>query len=552
MRDGGGLALAAGNSRASARTVDRPLHNEPWRFQMTTDDQREVIAFLGSPATHGGCAVEQVETHASVVFLAGTRALKLKRAVKYDYLDFSTAQRRKQSSEAEVRLNRRTAPSLYRGVISVTRETDGSLALGGSGAAVDWVVEMRRFDQDQLLDRLAQRGQLEVALMRPLAEEIARFHAAADVRPDRGGRANMTWVVDGNAASFRDGRASLNRDTGDVVTRAARAAIARHGDYLDRRRHDGLVRQCHGDLHLRNIVRLDGIPTLFDGVEFNDDIACIDVFYDLAFLLMDLWRHDLREHAHVVLNAYLPAGSGGEALSLLPLFLSCRAAVRAKTSATAAGLQHAAEAGHELRDLAARYLGLAQRLLAPPPPLLMAIGGLSGSGKSTLAFGLGPWLGATPGALVVRSDEVRKQMSGVPFLTRLGPAHYAAERSAPVYETAIGRAVTAVKAGHASIVDGVFARADERAAVAEAARAAGVPFLGLWLDAPPGVLIERAQSRVADASDADAEVVRAQLARGVGTVSWARLDAARGPADVLETARALLTAHAPEMLNVQT
>jgi aminoglycoside phosphotransferase family enzyme/predicted kinase len=518
---------------------------------MTTDDQREVIAFLGSPASHDGRAVEQVETHASVVFLVGTRALKLKRAVKYDYLDFSTAERRRASCEAEVRLNRRTAPSLYRGVVPVTREADGSLALGGGGAAVDWVVDMRRFDQDQLFDRLAQRGQLDRALMRPLAEEIARFHAAADIRPDRGGRANMAWVVDGNERSFRDGQTCLNRDTADAVTRAARESIERHGDDLDRRRREGLVRQCHGDLHLRNIVRLDGIPTLFDGVEFNDDIACIDVFYDLAFLLMDLWRHDLREHAHLVLNAYLAAGHGAEVLSLLPLFLSCRAAVRAKTSATAAGLQRAAEAGRELRDLAARYLLLAQRLLAPPPPLLVAIGGLSGSGKSTLAFRLGPWLGATPGALVVRTDEVRKQMSGVPFLTRLGPEHYAAELTAPVYETSIGRAVTAAKAGHASIVDGVFARAEERDAVADAARTAGVPFLGLWLDAPGDVLIERAQGRLADASDADAAVVRAQLARGTGTVSWAHVGAAGAPGDVLDAARALVTAHAPNTLNVQ-
>ena len=247
--------------------------------------QGNVIAFLGSPAAHDGRAVEQVETHASVVFLAGTRALKLKRAVKYDYLDFSTVERRRASCEAEVDLNRRTAPSLYRGVVPVTREADGSLAVGGAGAAVDWVVDMQRFDQDQLFDRLAQRGQLDRALMRPLAEEIARFHAAADVRHDRGGRANMAWVVDGNDASFRDGHTSLNRETADAVTRAARESIERHGDDLDRRRREGLVRQCHGDLHLRNIVRLEGIPTLFDGVEFNDDIACIDVFYDLAFLL---------------------------------------------------------------------------------------------------------------------------------------------------------------------------------------------------------------------------------------------------------------------------
>ena len=168
---------------------------------MITADQTEVLTFLGSPSTHAGEAVERIETHASVVFLAGTRALKLKRAVLYDYLDFSTIERRKAMCEAEVRINRRTAPDLYRGVVAVTREPDGSLTLGGSGPPVDWLVEMARFDQDGLFDRLASRGALDLGLMRPLASAIAQLHLTAERRADHGGKAGMAWVNDGNATA---------------------------------------------------------------------------------------------------------------------------------------------------------------------------------------------------------------------------------------------------------------------------------------------------------------------------------------------------------------
>ena len=209
---------------------------------------------------------------------------------------------------------------------------------------------------------------------------------------------------------------------------------------LDERRASGFVRQCHGDLHLRNIVLLDGRPTLFDGVEFNDKIACTDVLYDLAFLLMDLWRRGLPRHANAVWNRYLSDTGDLDGLSLLPLFLSCRAAVRAKTSATAARLQPDARRGNELQALAREYLAMAERLLHPPRPCLVAVGGFSGTGKSTLALGLAPSVGAVPGAVVIRSDEIRKRLSGVSPLDRLGPEGYSSEMSERVYATVAERA----------------------------------------------------------------------------------------------------------------
>jgi len=504
-----------------------------------TGDQTAVIEFMAAASTHGGANVERLETHASVVFLVGERAYKLKRAVKFDYLDFSTPERRRQMCEAEVRLNRRTAPELYRGVLPITRRADGSLALGGDGAPVDWVVEMNRFDQRGLFDRLAVAGGLKLELMAPLATAIAGFHGSAGPRRDHGGKAGMAWVIEGNAAGFAEfGRACLDPAAVSRVIDDSWHALNARAEMLERRRDAGFVRQCHGDLHLRNIVLLDRRPTLFDGVEFNDEISCTDVLYDLAFLLMDLWRRKLPRHANAVLNRYLAEAGEWDALCLLPLFLSCRAAVRAKTSATAAAqVQHDDEARRgELHATAREYLAMAERLLHPPPPCLVAVGGLSGSGKSTLALGVAPAIGGAPGAVVLRSDETRKQLAGVPVLERLDPQGYSEEMSRRVYTTVAERAVRVLRSGHSVVVDAVFARATDRESIEQVAAEARVPFVGLWLDAPESVLISRTEQRRSDASDADAAVVRHQRAQDTGPIQWPRVDASGSTASVLAAA----------------
>lgn len=508
---------------------------------MLTADQTDIVRFLSSTSAHGGDAVERIETHASIVFLAGARAWKLKRAVKYDYLDFSTSDRRRAMCEAEVRINRRTAPGLYRGVTAVTREADGSLAMGGRGTPVDWLVEMTRFDQDGLFDRLAARGALDVTLMRPLAAEIARFHASAEKRHDHGGRAGMAWVIDGNAAGFAaEGAGILDPVACARLTDAARHSLDRHAAFLDTRRREGFVRQCHGDLHLRNIVLHEGRPTLFDAIEFNDEIACVDVLYDLAFLIMDLWRRRLPRHANVILNSYLAETTDCDGLSLLPFFLSCRAAVRAKTSATAATLQSDAARREELERLAREYLQMADDMLDPPAARLIAIGGPSGTGKSTLALAVAPSVGACAGAIILRTDEIRKQLCGVSALTRLGPEGYVPDVTRRVYATMAERAGRILRSGHTVIADAVFARPADRGAVEQVASAAGVPFVGLWLDAPEAVLTARVGQRGPDASDADAEVIRAQIAQDPGEIRWHRVDASAGADGVRQFAITIL------------
>jgi aminoglycoside phosphotransferase family enzyme/predicted kinase len=518
---------------------------------MITADQTPVIDFLAAPSTHGGARVERIDTHASIVFLAGARALKLKRAVRFDYLDFSTAERRRVLCEAEVRLNRRTAPTLYRGVVAVTRENGGSYSVGGNGAPVDWLVEMNRFPQEALFDRLASVGALSLELMSPLAAAIADFHESAEARPDHGGRAGMAWVVEGNAAGFAEfGRICLDPSTADRVTDDSRRELDRRAEILERRRQSGCVRQCHGDLHLRNIVLLDERPTIFDGVEFNDDISCTDVFYDLAFLLMDLWRRRLPQHANAVWNRYLVETAEVDGVSLVPLFLSCRAAIRAKTSATAAQLQRDRERRSELEGMAREYLAMAERLLHPPHPCLVAIGGFSGSGKSTLALGLAPSIGAVPGAVVLRSDETRKRLCGTPLLQRLGPEGYSSQVSERVYAAVAEQAGPVLRAGHSVIVDAVYARAADRRVIEQVAEAASVPFIGLWLDAPESMLIDRTTQRRCDASDADASVVRLQRTQGVGAIRWSRLDASVAATSVLSSATDRLRERSHDLLNV--
>ena len=508
---------------------------------MITEDQQNVVTYLSSPAAHGGNAVERIDTHASILFLAGERAWKLKRAVRYDYLDYSTADQRRSMCEAEVRINRRTAPALYRGVAAVTRQADGSLAIGGAGTPVDWLVEMARFEQGGLLDRLAEAGVLPLSCMGPLAETIARFHHHAAGGVEHGGWEAMRRVVDGNAEGFaKDAAGILDPITCARLTDRTRFALDRVGTLLDERRDKDMVRQCHGDLHLRNVVLLDGQPTLFDAIEFNDDISSIDVLYDLAFLLMDLWRLELPHHANVLWNAYLNETADLDGLPLMPLFLSCRAAVVAKTTATAANLQSDADRRAELQVLANEYLTMAGTLLDPPPPLLIAVGGLSGSGKSTLAMALAPSMGAPPGAVVVRSDEIRKKQCGVKPLARLGPEGYSNGVSRRVYATLMDHANTVVRGGYTAIADAVFAESSDRDAVQHVAAAAGVPFIGLWLEAPVPLLVSRVEGRAQDVSDAGTEVIWRQLAYRLDSLRWHRINASGTRQQVCEAVMAIV------------
>ena len=482
---------------------------------MIATDQSYIIAFLSRPEAYGETAqVEIIETHISKVFLLPGRVFKLKRAVTYPYLDFSTPQLRKRYCEAEVDVNRRTAPDLYKGIVAVTRNDDGELALGGDGEAIDWLVEMARFDEAGLFDRMAIEGRLEETHIAELADVIAGFHQQAEACPDMDVLAGLQTTIIGNAETFAEfGPGLLDMAAVDELTQMQTTVLASLSVILQDRRENGFVKSCHGDLHLRNICLWDGHPTLFDGIEFNDTFSRIDVLYDLAFLLMDLEHRSLGGYANIVLNRYLDATGDDTGLACLGLYLSLRAAIRAHIAATLG------QGGD-----AQSYLALARKYLKPSPPRLIAVGGLSGSGKSRLARVLGPHIGMAPGARVIRSDITRKRLAGVTSLTRLGDEGYTPEMTERTFEAVYQQTRIALAAGQSVIADTVFAKPEQRHAIAAVADEMGVPFDGLWLEAAPEIMQARVTKRTNNPSDADADVLKLQMGYHLGDMDWTVVD----------------------------
>ncbi|MBB4277545.1 bifunctional aminoglycoside phosphotransferase/ATP-binding protein [Rhizobium mongolense] len=492
---------------------------------MGLDDQREAIAFLSDPKSYGlSVPVEVIETHISRIFLAGPRAYKMKKAVKLPYVDFSTAALRLNACQKEVELNRLTAPGLYLGVKTLSRDTDGAVCFAKDGACIDAVVEMTRFDQDLLFDRLAAADKLTDDLMTSTARMIVRYHQDAIVTQGKDGVAEMEAVLSVNRAGFATSTLFTEHEV-VALDRLFRSALERHADRLRTRGATGRIRRCHGDLHLRNICLLDGEPRLFDCIEFNDAIATVDLLYDLAFLLMDLWHRGHRHHANLVANCYFDESDNEDGFTLLPFFLAVRAAVRAHVTATQA--ETAKENIDVLRAEARSYFALAQELLGARPPRLIALGGLSGSGKTTVAERLAPHIGTAPGARIIESDRLRKAMHGVPAETRLPKAAYRREVSQRVYTEMVLRTDAILSDGGCVVADAVFDDAGHRAAIETPARRRSIRFSGFWLDAEPALLWKRVEDRRGGPSDARLEVLMMQLSRRVDDLAWRKIDASR-------------------------
>ena len=504
---------------------------------MIVEDQTSAIEFLKLPSTHGLAeVVETMETHISLIFLAGRRAFKMKRAVRLPYVDFSTPPLRLATCEKEVALNSKTAPGLYLRTRHITRERDGHLVFDGTGEIIEAVVEMVRFDQECLFDRMAMAGKLTPPLMSEVARAVASFHRDAEVVHSGTGAANMQGVLDINEAGFATSHV-FQPDEVEAFNAKFRNALDRHAELLDRREGAGKVRRCHGDLHLRNICRFGGAPRLFDCIEFNDQIATIDVLYDLAFLLMDLWHRDLPHFANLVMNHYLDETEDDDGFSLLPFFMAVRAAVRAHVAAT-----QVEEGGCDSAALIATarsYFDLARTLLEASSPRLIAIGGLSGSGKTTVAEALAPHVGAPPGAQIFESDRIRKAMYQVSAETRLGAEAYRPDISAKVY-LGLGERVRAIlRDGGSVVADAVFDRPQNRTLIEQIARESPVPFTGIWLDADAETLRQRVQDRTGGPSDATTEVLEMQLVRDTGKVGWASMDAGKPVVEIVHAILAL-------------
>lgn len=508
---------------------------------MSEQSQAEVIAFLSDAVSRPGHApVEAIRTHGAVIFLGGPDAWKIKRDVRYDYLDFSTLQKRHAMLLRELELNAPMAPSIYRDVIAVTRDDGGRLHLGGAGEVVEWVLRMHRFDAADVLDKVAGRGALDDPLAERLGRTIARYHVRADPRRQIAGADLIKAVLDEVNTAFATMTGDLGADRVGQFRRASDRMFRDVAAILNARGEAGHVRRCHGDLHLRNIVLVDGVPTPFDALEFNETLGTCDVLYDLAFLLMDLRHKRLDRAANIVLGSYLfHAGSADHyaGLSPLPLFQSVRAAIRAMVAVQTARLDPRDES---LLPEARLYLSGALACLDPRPPRLIAIGGLSGTGKTVLAASLAPGIGAPPGAVHLRSDLERKALFGVSPQTRLPQSAYGSEVSARVHDIMRAKARDILSGGYSVIMDATWLDRDERASLPALAGRAGVPFTGLWLTADIGMLETRVANRHGDASDADAAVVRDQAEHADRPKSWTLVDASGNPDDTCLRARGIL------------
>nr|WP_246522820.1 bifunctional aminoglycoside phosphotransferase/ATP-binding protein [Neoroseomonas eburnea] len=461
-----------------------------------------------------------VETHISAVYVGRDTAWKMKKAVALGFLDFTSLAERERFCRRELELNQPHAPGLYRDVVPLTRGPDGRLREGGDGPAVEWVLRMAPVPAGDFLDEIAAREGLPPRLLDAVADAVAAMHAAAP-RAETDPPAAMAAILDGNVPSAL--RAGLDPGRVRAWAAAARAELARVAPALAARGAAGFVRRCHGDLHLGNFCLWEGRPTPFDALEFDEALARIDVGYDLAFLLMDLDLRLGRAAANRVLNRYVARGGDAGLLVGLPLWLSLRAMIRAHVEGTRG------------RDWSV-LLTAAEAHLAPAATRLVAVGGLQGTGKSTLARALAPALGRCPGALVLRSDEIRKRRFGVAPEARLPAAAYAEGVSAAVHAEMFAMAATALAAGQAVVLDAVFLDPGHRAQAEAVARAAGVRFDGIWLEAPLEILRARLAARHGDASDANEAVLLRAAAVDPGAMAWHRVAADDGAAAAARSA----------------
>jgi uncharacterized protein len=489
-------------------------------------NQAETVAFLARQTS-----AAPLETHISYVFTGQDTVWKLKKAVRLPFLDFTRVEDRRHFCERELALNAPAAPGLYRDVAPIVRRSDRSLSVGGDGEILDWVVRMAPVPMGDFLDLQAAGGGLSSSLLDQVADAVAAWHTSLPpvpcVCPD------MERIARGNVPSAL--AAGLSEPEIVAWCHSILSALEALAAWRDARAAAGFVRRCHGDLHLGNLCLWHGHPVLFDALEFDEALATIDVAYDLAFLLMDLEHRVDRVSANRVLNRYVARTGDADLVRGLPAFLSMRAMVRAHVEA------RSGHAGH-----AAAYLTATARYLEPRAPVMIAIGGLPGTGKSTLARTLAPSLGTAPGALVLRSDEIRKRQHGADPERRLPRSAYTAKKSAAVFSGLVNSAEVAAGGGHAVIADATFMDLGHRSMIETAARRAGVPFLGIWLSAPHKVLEQRIAARTGDASDATVDVLRAATRNDPGPVGWHLVDTADGDGTaeaVLALVKALSPSH---------
>jgi len=498
--------------------------------------QDEIIAFLSDPKTHSGEEQEVtcINTHGAVIFLAGEFAYKIKRAVKLNYLDYSSLDKREKMCRLEFLINRRTAPEIYIEVLPINRTINNGLSLGGRGVTVEWAIKMHRFSQENLLSNIAMSGGLTDNLITQLAEMIAKYHHASAPAPGGNclnGVQKLQQIVTSLNSSFNGAPKEFIREFAETYHSNLSAAMEQNRSVVLERERLGFSRRCHGDMHLQNIVFLSGQPKLFDAIEFDDDIATIDILYDLAFLLMDLWFHGLHDQANLLFNEYLRCLDDEQnlrGLAIMPMYISMRAAIRAMV-----GIDRMAQIDEKERNdnyaTIRDYLTLAKSALKTNHPSLILIGGRSGTGKSTMGRAISSSIPPLPGAVHLRSDVERKTMFDVGPQIRLPEECYTEHYSDEVYKILLRKASNILDSGHSVIVDAVFLSQSHRVMFEELAEGRAIDLKPIWLDAHHDALQARVEARQNDASDAGRTVVKKQFDVKSEPKNWINIDAGSEP-----------------------
>ncbi len=480
--------------------------------------ERLVCALRDAAASDaGGGSVAVIETHISHVLLTGQFAYKIKKPVGLGFVDFRTLESRRFYCEEELRLNRRLAPELYLDVVAIT----GSVAaptLCGSGPAIEYAVKMREFPQDALASRVLARGELSGALVDALAAQVAGFHRAAAVASAEGRFGAPDTILRLALQNFHQLRPLLANPADikalDKLAEWTRGEHATCAQAMARRRKQGFIRECHGDLHLGNIAILEGKPIIFDCIEFNEEMRWIDVMSEVAFTVMDLKERGRADLAQRFLNAYLEISGDYDGVSVLRFYLVYRAMVRAKVSRLRAGQLPNRDASAALGAEYDGYVRLANSYALSPRPALVITHGLAGSGKTTLSQALLEMIGAVR----IRTDVERKRLHGLPAIARdragIDAGVYAPEATREAYRRALELARGATAAGYVVIVDATFLSHWQRQLFRDLATESGLPFVIVTFVANEATLRERIVRRLhdaSDASDADLAVLEHQL-----------------------------------------